>query len=391
MRDKIDAREVFEFVQSELENMLRDDLFDLNLLWDHVSKKQKPDQLYPLFLGFEDVLTKLGLRVQQPRAAERLSRAIRDKLLHNFNSSLQPKPSSMPKKHREWFARDDTPMPGRVALGRFRPGAGRATDIDDKARRAMAEAVVWAFKNTGAGPHFSSGQLSQTIVSKFDEFCDGETFQIQPLIDGVVRLPGVRAPEMLVPVYRLESFFSAHGLVLGDTELAFDDETRVRAKAQADASEDLLILYPLAGRKDPHAQKARSSRPAAGRVSFAPAGAPTEKRVPKVLIGAFVAALILALISLVVLRPVHVLDTDDYPMIPLVDVRLKEGSFHGVLDDTGWVALPLSDRKNALTQFEAKLREDGRVRVRIYDGAGKLMIYGNDDKPYLVTESMLEQ
>ena len=392
LHDKVDAREVFELVQSELENMFQEDVFDLSRLWDHLSKNHKPDQLYPLFLGWESVITQMGLRVQLPRAVERLSRPVREKLTSAFNSGLKPEQVPIPKRHREWFASDATPLPGRLAMGAFQPNQSRAgKELDAKARRAMAEAVAWVFKNTSAAPHLNSGQLAQAIETRFDDFCDGERFQVQPLLDGLVRLPGVRPEDMLVPTYRLESFLAAHGLVLGDTGFAFDAATQVKAKAQSQAAEDLLILYPLAGRKDPHAGK-RSSRPAAGRITISPRADNSDaSRRTRILAVVAAVVAVFALVFLFLTRPVKGLDPSDYAVVPMVDVRLKEGAFYGVLDDQGWAAVPATDREAALQKLEAQLRKESRVRVRIYDGAGNLMVFGNDDKPYSITKSMLDQ
>jgi hypothetical protein len=386
----IDPKAFFMMLNSNYAALCREGDLDLNLLWDGMKGQHPPDALVPIFLRFEEVAAKLGLRAVLPVEVSSLSPA--DRAMH-LRQHAPRAPARMPSPiaaspdvsdDLSRFVQDGggdggglrvvsrrevqeeapvalpvsalTPLPdisGDVELTPL-PDVTFGDNVEIKKR--LTTALVSILKSTPAGPYLKTAQISFFVATHYDALCDGRQFFFPAFQKALMDLEGVQESHLYLTAKRFQRWLARVGMELVEPEWTIPPEMK------AHLDEQLGAIGP-----DVYTPR---SLPSVG----PPAGAPVPKEekygigkkglspMVKRIIGYTIVAVAAGAIALA-LHPERSLDVDPYSeALPLVSAKTFEGKFIGTLDLGTWQKLSPEKRRSAMDKLTEVLKQQNRLK-----------------------------
>lgn len=373
LANRIDPKAFYMLLSTNFAVLYRDETFDLAPLWDSLAAKLGDEtRLYGLFLGFNDCLRQLNLRAHLPTHVAQLDESRRHSAL---DQAFTDGPVEAVVENLLDIDTGELPTLETHAL---------LPVVSDEQRRDITRAVVQSLKSSAAGPGIDGAQLAFGIDQHFRDLCDGRTFNLEPILDGLREASGFSDAQVFVGVGRMQKRLAELGVALRVPPLNVSEEDGKRLEKEAEAVE-------RAERRRATTGPSRTPTPPPAPIDSSDLstqrGTKREQRLRRYgLLGissrrwqsirlAVVSILLLTSASIAWLsRPNRVLDPKDYP-IPLQRADLKAGAFLGILDDRKWYQIPTELRSERIELMESKLRAKGlQADAQIFDQRSRLVI-----------------
>ena len=429
LKGAIDPKQFFMMVNANFATIYRDDKLDLAPLWDSLSGQHQAESLFALFLKFDEVARAQGIETLLPKAVDALAPEARAQYLQSF-PPLGSKAPSVPPTSNPPPAQSSTPAPApastpapglfsETAEGLFSepapgpssarpptpssaPAASAAPKVTDETKQRITWALVQALKATPAGILLNSGQIQYMVTARFDEFCDGKTFDVNPVFRSLLEVPGINEEDIFVGILRFGSVLHNAGLEMTDPQTNLDPETQERllAEARSHAGSDAFraggrgagsipppspLPTPRSGKGAGETKADRQLRKFGLRRSVDKDGKTRTSPVRVIIMLVF---LVLCGLAAYYYQPRRRLDPEQYQAIlPVREILLVQGTFAGYLDDPKWDALSDDKRQTAVKGLEDLLRQQGYLRdVAIVNGTGFMVIFDVKGKKLAVAE-----
>lgn len=371
LREQIDPKAFFLMVNSNFAMLFHTGKLDLSPIYDALSGQHTPDQLDGFFVQLAEATTDLGIEVGLPRALAAQTIEARQEAQQRFLASVDGDLS-----RSEISSSGLTPLPMLLADDALKPL------INDEVRRNVVQATVNAIKGAPVGKKVDAAQLAYLIDSNFDQLCDGETFDFQPILDGLRGLGTVEDGEIYVAVVKLRAALQEMKLRLSDVKLAVDetlgnrlvaDHKRAEARAAAEAQLVATTKTASIDLPKPEEKRAATKEERLREMGLGKEDNRTLKIVRAVVL--VVVALSLGVVTFL-LRPNRPLDPVELgTVIPLKNAELRDGAFLAVVDDSRWYSLTPKEREAKLKAFEALLVEKDLIEdMQARDPKGRLVI-----------------
>jgi hypothetical protein len=373
LRDRIDPKAFFLMINSNFALLYQGNRLDLGPIHDALAPQHSDIRLEGFFAELAEAATNLGIEVGLPRAMQGMTTEEIQLAQADFQMSIDGDLS-----RAEISASGLTPLPSLLADDAIKPL------ISDDLRRQVIQATVQAIKTAPVGQKVDGAQLAYLIDNNFDQLCDGETFDFQPILDGLRELGTIDDTEIYVAVVKLRSSLQELKLNLSGVKLAVDDTLGARLVADAKRHElrTADIAATVAATKtssidlpQPQEKRAENKEQELKRLGL---GRENARRAKIIRMSALVMAMIMLGTFAFISRPNRGLDAAHYKGLPMKSAELVEGNFVGVLDDTGWYKLDLKKRETHLREFEAEMRAAGLIQdLQVRDPKGRLCVTSN--------------
>lgn len=371
LREQIDPKAFFLMVNSNFALLFQGGKLDLSPIYDALLPQHGPDLLDGFFVQLAEAATNLGLEVGLPRQLAALTIEERQSAQQRFSLTVDGDLS-----RSEISASGLTPLPALLADDALKPL------ISEELRRSVVQATVNAIKSAPVGKRVDSAQLAFLIDSNFDQLCDGETFDFQPILDGLRGLGAIEDTEIYVAVVRLRSSLQELKLQLSEVKLAVDDTLGARLLADAKRAEARAAAeaYTVATTKTssidlpkPEEKRAANKEERLREMGLGKEDSKLGRRIR-------IAVWVILLAGLGTLafftranRPMdeQALGT----VIPLKRAELRDGALQVIIDDSGWYKLSTKERAEKLEAFEALLNSKDLIDdMQARDAKGRLVI-----------------
>ncbi len=382
LRVTIDPKSFFMMLSTNYPVLYRSGRFDLGPVWDALVAQSPSEELYGLFLGFQRAGASLGISVALPPAVAALSLEQQQSRLDRFYGTHDS--AEVELSYDGLMSEADRRAP-TLGTGDLKPF------VPEDLRRTVIQGVTSAIKNSPIGSKLESAQLAYLVDQNFDDLCDGQTFQFQPILDGLRQLPGFKDADVLPGIVRLEAFLRDQRLVLQPLDLKIDpiekarlleDQAKVeKAAREAAAAPPLRIPNsntgggtpprPLPAQEPPGQESARERRLRKWGLHR------IQSRTWRIIRLSVLMAMLLGGLGFAwFTRPNRELDVDTFQgTVPLKQVALVDGTFSGVLDDARWWTLSIKERDARYKAFEQILQRKGWVpNAQVRDTQNRLVI-----------------
>lgn len=116
--------------------------------------------------------------------------------------------------------------------------------VPEDRRRRVTNVVVQAIMNTPAGVKIDRHKLLQTLDHNFDALCDGTEFDLAPILDALLRVPGVTEEELYVGITNVIGLLASMEITAREPLMSLDGRTRSRLLDEASRhSEDARVSF----------------------------------------------------------------------------------------------------------------------------------------------------
>ncbi|MEO1337409.1 MAG: hypothetical protein AAFV29_17325, partial [Myxococcota bacterium] len=212
LSEEIDPKTFFMMLNTNYAVLYRDEVFDLSAVWEALSGQHSAEVLYGLFLRFSDTLEQAGIQSRLPSEVDALTAEERQHHQLLFNGV------SAPEQEAEIVEMTDS-IEGPDGTGKPAPLLElRTADIrpfiSTEMRRDVVQAVLTAIKASPAGDRVESAQLAYLINDNFDSLCDGATFNLDPVLQGLKELGNITDADLYLASALLKESLPAHNLAL---------------------------------------------------------------------------------------------------------------------------------------------------------------------------------
>ncbi len=383
--DEVDPKSFLVLLNGNHAVLVRDRRMDLRPLWGTLAGQvdEQDIRLTGLFLGFASSCTALGFEPTLPESVAALdgeARAAAEREVFGING--QDGTASLDEA--------DEPPP-LLETGDLRPV------VSEELRRETIRLVVQCLKSSEAGPLIDGAQLAYRVDAFFDRLCDGERFDLRPIMQGLREIGGLSDADVFVGIARLEQRLAELGLALDWPELDVSEVERDRLLAAAKAAETVE-------RRRVAPQRASST------LVDAPAPPLVEGRRPKrderlrrygllgwssarwrtVRLLVLAAVLTGAAVGAWVTRPDQSFDPGQFE-VPFVRAGLSGGQFVAHLDERRWYALSRGEREAKAASLRAWLEGRGLAsRAQVFDQKGRLVMRAGTDTAFAAARFVLE-
>ncbi|MBK6686764.1 MAG: hypothetical protein IPG45_20025 [Deltaproteobacteria bacterium] len=371
LREQIDPKAFFLMVNSNFALLFHTGKLDLSPIYDALLPQHGPDLLDGFFVQLAEAATNLGLEVGLPRQLAAQTIEERQAAQQRFSMTVDGDLS-----RSEISSSGLTPLPALLADDALKPL------ISDELRRNVVQATVNAIKGAPVGKRVDSAQLAFLIDSNFDQLCDGETFDFQPILDGLRGLGAIDDSEIYVAVVKLRSSLQELKLQLSEVKLSVDDTLGARLVADAKRAEARTSAeaYTVATTKTssidlPKPEEKRAANKEE-RLRDLGLGKGNSRTFRLIRMGLMAAVLVVTAVVAFLTRDNRPLDAADLGgAIPLRSAELRDGALLLVVDDSQWYSLPSKERHAKLEALEAILNSKGLTNdMQGRDSKGRLII-----------------
>jgi hypothetical protein len=401
LRDDIDVKRFYAMVSNKFEQLYRDEIFHLDPIWGALVHRHAQEDLYGLFLKFEEVADNLGVNIKQAAHVAELPRNSQSAYLSNFGEFARAS-QKIPKAASTGHGR----IPGMGTPVNTSPASGMGTAVDEKIagmgtpvnvptqeetakqqapsvssadETEQSQRVAWAFaqalKATPAGEQINTGEIQFLISSKFDHLLQGQTFTVEPILALLLGACGGDRESLFLGLIRFRSVLISMGIEMADFDLGLDQATKGEILAQAQhqnlesfraggSSIDAADIGPLPG-EIPKPSPLRATKKEEQLSEYSLSGQ-SEDSPGKRLVKRAILALLLVGAGFASYRfqPSRALSLAQYAAIfPVISVESHGGIFVGYLDDVKWLNLSHTERKMAVLKLQTKLMDDGFLRT----------------------------
>ncbi|MEM7678971.1 MAG: hypothetical protein AAF449_23585, partial [Myxococcota bacterium] len=222
LAEEIDPKAFFMMLNTNYAVLYRDEVFDLTAVWEALVSQHSPKVLYGLFLRFSDTLEKAGIHSRLPSAVEALGLEERRHHQLLFEGNGPPAPATEIVEMTDSIDGPDgsgKPAPLlKLGTADIRPF------ISTEMRRDIVQAVLTAIKAAPVGDRVESAQLAYLIDNNFDALCDGQTFDLDPVLQGLKELGNVTDADLFLATVLLKDDLAAHNLALTHQPLDVDED-----------------------------------------------------------------------------------------------------------------------------------------------------------------------
>jgi hypothetical protein len=94
--------------------------------------------------------------------------------------------------------------------------------VRDGARRRIVNMVVHTIMATTAGTKIDRSKLENLLESAFDSICNGKTFNFQPVLKALLKVPGVTEKELYLGIVNLKTLLLEISVRMDDPEMTID-------------------------------------------------------------------------------------------------------------------------------------------------------------------------
>jgi hypothetical protein len=358
----IDPKAFFMMLTTNYAVLCSNGRLDLGPVWDALSSGHSAEDLFGLFLKFEEKGQELGLQVGLPDPVSRLTPRERRRALAPWEGKAIPnEPSSI--------------EPVALGTGDLKP------IITEEMRRRIINIVASAFRASPIGDKVDSSKLVFQIGSGFDQLFDGSRFDLEPIFTALREVLKVDDRDFYNVVVRAKHELSEIGIATHEPKLSLNAiekqnvEGEVR-RADAKAAKERTSSFPPEPGKEKEPPKERKHLTKDEQLrELGLDGAKKKASFPVrgILLGLALAVLgVYAFLT----RPNQELDPLAYDSVmPMKRAYLFEGTFQCTIDDPRWFKLPPIERVTRLQQFEALLRKNGKTKdMQCRDSHGRLSI-----------------
>ncbi len=380
----IDPKAFFMMLNANYAVLYRDNLFDLTPVWQALAAQHSTADLAGLFIRFSEALHERGLRVVMPPQVANLTPE--EQKLHLEAFENQPADSNEAEvvaltDELDALTGDAGPAPMlELNTGDLRPYIGPET------RRDIIQAVVQSVKAAPIGERVDGSQLAYLVDNNFDALCDGASFDLEPVFQGLRDLGNVADRDLYLASTVLREALHPHQIEVRHQTLDVSEaEARqliqqyARAKQQAKRDAVLAVTHTIDTPSPPPTEtvdqqpRAEARRTELRRLGLGQGDRRTLQRIR---------AAVLITVFLIVATPAYLfrstrpLSVNPYEgTIPLKSARLRNGLFVGELDDEKWWPLPLEQREDRLRKFQVVVRAQGFAPdLQVRDAKDRLVI-----------------
>lgn len=371
LREQIDPKAFFLMVNSNFALLYQGGKLDLSPIYDALLPQHGQDLLDGFFVQLAEATTHLGLEVGLPRQLAAQTIEERQAAQQRFSMTVDGDLS-----RSEISSSGLTPLPALLADDALKPL------FSDELRRSVVQATVNAIKGAPVGKRVDSAQLAYLIDSNFDQLCDGETFDFQPILDGLRGLGAIEDSEIYVAVVKLRSSLQELKLQLSEVKLSVDDTLGARLMADAKRAEARASAeaYTVATTKTssidlPKPEEKRAANKEE-RLREMGLGKEDSKVVRRIRIAVWVVLLTGIAAVAFITRGTRPMDEQTLgTVIPLKSAELRDGALQVVINDSGWYKLSTKERAQKLEDFEALLNSKDLIDdMQARDSRGRLVI-----------------
>lgn len=384
MAAELDPKAFFMMLNANYAVLYRDGVFDLTPLWEALAQQHEEESLVRLFLRFASTLQAHGLSVALPPVIAGLSPEQQQAYLEAVGGSASSEAQTVSLTDELEGLSSDAPNPPLVEL----EAADLRPHLDGEARREIVSAVIQAVKAAPVGERVDTSQLAYLVDSNFDTLCDGQTFDLDPILGGLRDLGNVYDRDLYLAPALLKEALRPYGINVSHQKLDVSDAEgrqllEIHHRARAKAKRDVMIAV--------NRNADQPAGPPSASVEPLPRAQAREEKLREMGLGAAnpvlvrrirlaVLATLLVLIGLpsYLLRPDRELPLSPYEgTVPLKSAELMNHTFFGVLDGAKWWPLPFDQREKRLRAFEAIIKQEGlSAGLHIVDAKKQLVITG---------------
>lgn len=360
---RIDHHGFFMMLNANYEVLYRDGVLHLDPLYRALEPSFELKELIELFVRFERVLLQLGVEVSLPPQVAAIPEEVRRGPAHGpdeFDEEL---------KTSEFMLMSEGEVAERMSLPLR--GPGEAALLPPALRREVTQAAVNAVRQAPVGRHIDAAQFAFLVDSNFDQLCDGQRFDFQPILDGLREIPGLLDRDIFPAVVLLRQALRPMEIEVPDVPLDVDE---------ADA---VVLMHDIEARRtERQLRELRPSKDLPAPSESKPARAPArviEPKPPEAARSWRPAALVTVLLCLLGFLAWTTLGGGVDPQghedsIPLSAARLESGAYIGTVDPSWW-AVPAEERPDRLRRFTAEIRAEGHLpNLQLWDASGQLVV-----------------
>lgn len=380
LRDAIDPKAFFMMINTNFPVIYQGSRLELGLIWDALCTAHPPQQLYGIFLKFEEASASIGLTVGLPLEVAQLSDAQRHAHIQRFNGHEEASYSD-PSGLTPLIEIDgigEQPLP--LSTGDLKPL------VSDDLKRRVAQSVVNAVKSAPISSRIESAQLAYWCHANFDTLCDGQRFSFDPLLTAFRALGDVADSDLYFVVLELQRLLQQNGILLDEPELAIGEDVRealarehTRRVKEAEPATPSGPRAPASGRQPPSGEHGAEPAPKKDKLEkwgLKRQSAKSASGSQYVRIGLLSAVFVACIAYAWLTRPNRELDPHDYDAVfPLKAASLVAGAFQGTIDEALWRRLDYAGREKAVKGLQDAVRERGLLtNLQIRDSQKTLVI-----------------
>ena len=381
----IDPKAFFMMLNANYAVLYRDEGFDLTPLWEALAGQHDAAVLTGLFIKFAETLQSYGLTVTLPPQVAGLTPEQQQMHLAalDANPAAQQEAEVVPLTDELEGLTDEinaiAPLP--LSTDDLRPMVGA------EQKREIVQAIVASIKATPLSSLVDGSQLAFLVDNNFDNLCDGSTFNIEPVFQGLRDLGNVADRDLYLASVLFSEALRPHQMTLNHQRLDVSEaegrqliEAHHRAVKQAKRDAMLAVTHTIDTPPQKPPPPAEMPRAEARRSQLRRMGLGQTDRtfVQRVRLAVLAVGLVGVAIPAYVYRSSRPLSIQPYAQsIPLKSAELLSGAFLGRLNESAWWPLPIEERAERLKAFETLIRSQGLAPdLQVRDEKNRLVIAG---------------
>ena len=260
--------------------------------------------------------------------------------------------------------------------------------VPEEHKRKIIQTVVQAVKSAPIGAVTDGAQLAYQLDNGFDELCNGEHFNFEPVLGALRQLESYRDEDVYAAIVNAKAELEKLGVSMDEPALELHPDVKKRLLEQAKAAPKPRISSTLAQTKaettkpppEPKTKTQDVPKKSEERLKELGLSGQKKSRGKQIRLGIMVLVAVVLAVVLFLNRPNRPLGIEQFKnTIPMKSAGFQEGYFRGYVNDSGWYKLNPEVRNQRFKNFVTFLKSKGwSANAQVYDSQNRLVITNAD-------------